>query len=101
MRPGPIYGSGTAGITKTGDGLLVLSATNTYNGTTTVSNAWHSLVASNDTVGIKHGLMTTIQDLGRYGYAHLGVRPQGLPTRLPFGSPTACSATKRTRQRWR
>jgi fibronectin-binding autotransporter adhesin len=29
------YGTGTAGITKTGDGTLFLSATNTYNGTTT------------------------------------------------------------------
>ena len=26
---------------------------------------------------INPGLMTTVQDLGRYGYAHLGVTPAG------------------------
>jgi fibronectin-binding autotransporter adhesin len=31
------YGSGTAGITKTGNGVLVLTGANTYNGTTTIS----------------------------------------------------------------
>jgi fibronectin-binding autotransporter adhesin len=31
------YGSGTAGITKTGGGVLVLTGADTYNGTTTVS----------------------------------------------------------------
>ena len=31
------YGSGTAGIVKTGDGLLVLNATNNYNGSTMIS----------------------------------------------------------------
>jgi fibronectin-binding autotransporter adhesin len=31
------YGSGTAGITKTGNGVLVLTGTNTFNGTTTIS----------------------------------------------------------------
>ena len=31
------YGSGTAGIIKTGSGVLLLSGANTYNGTTTIS----------------------------------------------------------------
>jgi autotransporter-associated beta strand protein len=39
--------AGTAGITKTGTGLLILSATNTYNGNTTVSQGTLRLNAIN------------------------------------------------------
>ncbi len=32
----------------------------------------------------KPGLLTTVQDLGRYGYAHLGISPGGAADRLSF-----------------
>lgn len=33
---------------------------------------------------VKPGLLTTIQDLGRYGYAHLGISPSGAADPLSF-----------------
>ena len=33
---------------------------------------------------VKPGFFTTIQDLGRYGYAHLGISPAGAADALSF-----------------
>ena len=51
------YGSGTAGITKTGDGLLVLSGINTYNGTTTISGG---ALQVDEGVGLPAGKMLVL-----------------------------------------
>ena len=48
------------------------------------------------------GALTTVQDRGRHGYAHLGVPARGRPRRArPRRWPTGWSATPRTRPCWR
>ena len=51
------YGSGTAGIRKTGDGLLILSGANTYNGTTTISGG---ALQVDEGVGLPAGRMLVL-----------------------------------------
>jgi allophanate hydrolase subunit 2 len=36
---------------------------------------------------VKPGLLTTVQDLGRYGFAHLGLSPAGRLIRFRSDSP--------------
>ena len=71
------YGSGTAGITKTGDGLLVLSATNTYNGTTTISGG---ALQVDEGVGLPAGKMLVLDGgvLQNNSADHLQPQPQRL-----------------------
>ena len=52
-----VAGSGTAGITKTGPGLLVLSGANTYNGNTTISAGTLQL---DEGVGLPAGSMLVL-----------------------------------------
>ena len=50
---------------------------------------------------IKPGLATTVQDLGRPGYYHLGIPLSGGMDRFALRAPTSSSATTRARRCWR
>ncbi|MCE9616219.1 MAG: autotransporter-associated beta strand repeat-containing protein [Lentisphaerae bacterium] len=69
-------GTGTAGLTKSGGGVLWLTATNTFNGTLTVNGAGGALRAR-DGVGIPSGVNVSLSQDGVWASDEDIVRPVG------------------------
>jgi allophanate hydrolase subunit 2 len=49
----------------------------------------------------KPGFFTTVQDLGRYGYAHLGISPAGAADPLSFRIANLLVGNDENVPRWR
>ena len=50
---------------------------------------------------VKPGFFTTVQDRGRFGYAHLGISPAGAADPCRCASPTCWWATTSMLLHWR